>query len=299
LAAAVRQQAAADKAAEAKALAEALVAITEIHRQEFPPAARPIAPEAPRVDTAEIIRRHRKSAKQATSLFAWRTRKSALAQSAVDAQEEIAAGEAERLRLRAAHQAELDAWWSSLERCDADTVLGTLADAFEDNDAAAAAVGVDGTEVSLLVVVPPASAVPDRKPTTTQAGNLSLKKLTKTESADFYKMLVCGHLLVTLREAFAVVPGLSSARVVAVRASEPDAYGKRRPEVLMAGRCGRRALDGVRWSEANSARIFNDCLTERLAAQKGAAGALQPVPIEGEPELKALLAALDIEEMLE
>ncbi|WP_442914464.1 DUF4236 domain-containing protein [Kribbella sp. NBC_01484] len=94
LVAAVRQQVVADKAAEAKALADALVAITEIHRAEFPPAARPIAPEAPRVDTAEIIRRHRKSAKQATSLFARRSRKSALTQSAVDAQEEMAAGEA-------------------------------------------------------------------------------------------------------------------------------------------------------------------------------------------------------------
>ncbi|RZU16233.1 hypothetical protein EV645_3784 [Kribbella rubisoli] len=178
-------------------------------------------------------------------------------------------------------------------------MLGALTDAFEDNEAAAAAVGLDGTEVSLLVVVPSVSAIPERKPTTTQAGNLSLKKLTKTEIADFYKMLVCGHLLVTLREAFAVAPGLSSARIVALRASDPDAYGKRRPEVLMTGRCRRDALDEVRWSEANSARIFNDCLTERLAVQKGATSALQPVPIGDEPQLEALLAAVDIDEMLE
>jgi hypothetical protein len=55
----------------------------------------------------------------------------------------------------------------------------------------------------------------------------------------------------------------------------------------------------VRRSEANSAGIFNDCLAERLAIQRGAAGALQPVPIEDEPELKALLAAVDIEDILE
>jgi hypothetical protein len=43
--------------------------------------------------------------------------------------------------------------------------MATLAGAFEDNDAAAAAVGIEGSEASLVVLVPPVSALPERRPT--------------------------------------------------------------------------------------------------------------------------------------
>lgn len=296
LAVAARQQAAADKRAQAKALADALIAITEIHQEGFPTATRPVAPAPEPVDQSAIRTAHRKAAKKSTSVFARTARKAALAQGELDANAEIAAEAARRGAARAAYQSDLDAWWAKVLACDPDTVLGTLATAFEDNEAAAAAVGVDGTEVSLVVVVPSETAIPDRKPTTTQAGNLSLKKLTKTEVADLYKMLVCGHVLVTLREAFAVVPSLTSARIIAVRASRRDANAKRTAEVLMAGRCERSALD-VRWTDAGSARIFNDCLTERIALQEGAISALQPVPVHDEPALRAVVEAIDIEEL--
>ena len=42
----------------------------------------------------------------------------------------------------------------------------------------------------------------------TDAGNLSLRKLTKSDKADLYKLLVAGYVLVTIREAFAVAPSL-------------------------------------------------------------------------------------------
>lgn len=297
LAVAARQQAAEEKLEQGRQLADALAAITEIHHAEFPVTTRAIAPPPAPVDEAEVRRRHRKAAKKATSMFAIKARKQALADADGTASAEIAAQAERRLADQDRRQAELDSWWAALERCDPDVVLSTLVAAFEDNEAAATAVGVDGAEASLVVLVPPESAVPDRKPTRTQAGNLSLKKLTKTETADFYKMLVCGHMLVTLREAFAVVPALTAARIVAVRASEPDAYGNRRAEVIMAGRCERPDLAGVHWTDADSTRIFNDCLTERIAVQKGATGALQPMSTVNEPALQALVEAIDLEDL--
>lgn len=297
LAAVARQQAAQEKFAQAQQLADALIAITEIHRAEFPPLARPVAPPPPPADEPRIRKHHVGAAKASTSVFARAARKEALAAAELAAQAEIAAENEGRRAQQVTYQAELDNWWAGLEHCDPDTVLGTLVAAFEDNEAAATAVGVEGTEVSLVVLVPPESAVPDRKPTTTQAGNLSLKKLTKTEIADFYKLLVCGHILVTLREAFAVVPRLTAARVVAIRTSEYDAYGARKPEVLLAGLCQREALAGVLWKDADSTRIFNDCLTERVAVVKGATGALQPVPLANEPGLRSLVEAIDLEEL--
>lgn len=177
-------------------------------------------------------------------------------------------------------------------------MLWALTNAFEDNEAAAAAVGVDGVEASLIVVIPPASAIPERKPAATPAGNLTLKKLTKTEVADFYKLLVCGHMLVTLKEAFAVAPGLMSARIVALRVSAPDAYGKVTPEVLATARCERSSLEGVRWDVANAAQVINDCCTERRLLQKGTTGVMQPLDLGGEPDLRALLERVEIEDML-
>jgi hypothetical protein len=54
-----------------------------------------------------------------------------------------------------------------------DTVLGTLAGAFEDNEAAAAPLGVDGDEVSIVVLAPLESIVPERLSNRTDSGNLS------------------------------------------------------------------------------------------------------------------------------
>jgi hypothetical protein len=44
---------------------------------------------------------------------------------------------------------------------------------------------VVGDEVSLVVLVPDLDAIPERKPTTTPAGKLSLRKLTKAERSAF------------------------------------------------------------------------------------------------------------------
>ena len=299
LAAVARDQARVEKAEQARGLAEALKTILDLHRQEFPPAARPTVPPPPEVSLADIQSRQRAEARKSTSIFARQQRKLALAEADRLAGEEAVATRRELAEQTSLYQAQAGVWWEALSRCDPDTVLGVLSEAFEDNEAAAAAVGVNGREVSLLVVVPPVSAVPERKPTTTPAGNLSLKKLTKRETADFYKLLVCGHLLVTLREAFAVVPALESARIVAVRASEPDAYGRRHPEVILAGRCERSALHDVRWAEADAARVFNDCCEEKLIVQKGASAELQPLRLEDEPQLQELLDAIDMDELLD
>jgi hypothetical protein len=42
---------------------------------------------------------------------------------------------------------------------------------------------------------------------------LTLRKLSKTDRAALYTTLVLGHLLVTLREAFAVAPGIAAVRL--------------------------------------------------------------------------------------
>jgi hypothetical protein len=298
LATAARAAAAEEKADEARRLADALTAVLDVHRADFPPADRPIAPPPPPVDVAAIRARHVAEARAATSVFARAERKAALAEAERRTQIDVANQQQVYASQERAWQQALDAQWELLVGNDPDTVLAALAEAFEDNEAAAAAVGVDSSEVTLVVLVPSASAVPERRPTTTPAGNLSLKKFTKRETADLYKLLVCGHALVTVKEAFAVAPRITAARIVALRASEPNAYGAIRPEVLLAARFDRAALDGIQWADADAVRIVNDAATERVLVEKGATSGLTPLNLNGEPDLAALVATVDFEDLL-
>jgi hypothetical protein len=297
-----RQLAAASRAAEkveqAKLVAAALTAILNVHRADFPPAQRPLAPTPPPVDPTAFRAKHMSEAKAATSVFARSERKAALAEAErrvqIDASRLAAHYEEERVTW----QASLDNQWAALNANDPDTVLVVLADAFEDNEAAAAAVGVEGSEVTLVVVVPTVGSIPERRPTNTAAGNLSLKKLTKTETAAMYTELVCGHALVTVKEALAVAPALQSARVVALRPTPLDAYGKVHPEAVLAARFDRSRLLSIQWAHADASRVVNDAGTEQMVVRKGATQELTPLDLTKEPRLAEVVGAVDFEDLL-
>jgi hypothetical protein len=195
-------------------------------------------------------------------------------------------------------QQALDRQWQLLCSNDPDTVLQTLAEAFEDNEAASAAVGIEDGEVSLVLLVPPANhVVPDQMPGRTAAGNLSLKKITQAARADFYKQFVCGQILVTLRETFAVAPGLTSARVVVLRNDGRDVYGKLAIPCLAAVNVTRAALQGVHWDEADAVDILNAVAHEILINQTGRSKELTPINLTAETDIAALIKAVDLEEL--
>jgi len=195
-------------------------------------------------------------------------------------------------------QAYLDERWQALCDNDPAVVIETLEDAFEDNEAPAAAVGVDGDDVALVVLVSAADeAVPEQMPTTTQAGNLSLKKLPQRDRADYYKLFVCGQVLTTVREAFAVAPSVRTASVAVLRHEGRDAYGKLHVSCIFAAAFDRSALDGVRWADADAARIVNDVSTDRCFEERGRSGALSPIDLTAEPALAQVVAAVDPEDL--
>ncbi len=82
--------------------------------------------------------------------------------------------------------------------------------------------------------------------------------MTKTLRISYCTELVCGRVLATVREALAVAPALSEIRTTVVRVSEPDGYGRRQPECLLAVTFDRQALSNVDWQTATAARIVND-----------------------------------------
>lgn len=164
-----RQAAAARKAEEAQRLAAALREILNVHRQEFPPAPRPIASAPTPPDEREIRSRHEHAALQGIGAFKRAERAAAKQHAAAAAVAELAALRQQAETAAAQAQAGLDAQWRQLLANDPDTVISTLAEAFEDNEAPAAPICVDSDEVSLAVLVPADSVVPERMPATTQA----------------------------------------------------------------------------------------------------------------------------------
>jgi len=276
----------------------AFQAILALHRIEPEPVEPPVAPDPAPVDESEIHRRHLKGATAGISIFKRseraRSKRAAAAAAAAEIAEEHSRAREERERV----QGELDQRWRALGGNDPDVVLATLAEAFEDNEAPAVPVGVDGDEVSIVVLVPGIEVVPERMPQMTAAGNISMPKLPKTKRADFYKLVVCGHLLATCREAFAVTPGIGSVRAAVIRLSENDAYGRCRPECLLAGRLARRAFDGVQWTTADAVRIVTDTSIDLLARGVGQAKELAPLDLSKQPELATLLDAVDLDDLV-
>ncbi|MGY1833147.1 hypothetical protein ACI8AA_22255 [Geodermatophilus sp. SYSU D01180] len=294
-AAAARAAKEAAKEEEARRLAAMFAELLNVHRAEFDRTRHPVAPPAPEPDADAVRARHREAATAGLGLFQRAAKEAARQQADVAAEAEIAALRQQAQREQADLQARLDEWWWALSTNDPDTVLAALAEAFEDNEAAAAPLGVDGDEVALVVLAPPETVVPERMPSTTQAGNLSLRKLPKGERAQLYTEAVMGHVLVTLKEAFAVAPAVKSARVVALRSAGTDAYGRPRLDCLLAGHWTRAAFTGVQWSTAVASTIARDTAAELLVDVK--AKELRPLDFTGQPGLQALLEVVDVDEL--
>jgi len=290
-AAARRAQAEADKAREAQRLAAVFEEIISLHRHDFPPVQRPVAPMPELPDPGSVRERHEKEALRGVGAFSRSRRAAARRQAAQAAQAELNDRWQQAQAVQARAQQELDRQWALLAGNDPDTVLATLAEAFEDNQAPAAPVGIDGSEVSLIVLVPGEDAVPERLPGRTEAGNLTLRKLPKGERSAFYLLLVAGYVLVTLREAFAVVPGVDAAKVIAVRRRDPDIYGRTALDCMVAGRWTRAAFNGVRWADADAGNILAGTAAELVVNQKR--GQLLPVDLSGEPQIRDLLDSMD------
>lgn len=292
-----RSVAASSRAEAAEQLIDVYKRISNLHHETFSPATRPMAPKLPPVDTAEIEKRHRTERLKGVSIFARARRREALAQAGADTQDEIHVRELQRAHDWSSAQTQLDSEWQRLLANEPGTVMAALAAAFEDNDAAAAPLDVTRDEGTLVVIVPSLSGMPQKKPDVTPTGRPTIRTVPKKEAADWHKIAVAGCVLVTIKEAFAVAPGLRTVRIVATTKPEVDAYGNREPEILIAAKFDRARLNGVQWAAVDSIRILNDVSTELQLNQAGVTKALAPLSLEEEPDLQALLEAIDFEEL--
>jgi hypothetical protein len=239
--------------------------------------------------------RHEREALQGINVFQRSARASARQKAAKAASREADAEIARMRQEQADRQADLDERWNRLLANDPDVIFATLTEAFEDNEAPAAMAGVHEDEVSAVVLLPGLDAVPDRLPKRTEAGNLSLAKLTKRSRNAFYVTLVCGHVLVTVREALAVAPAINSVRVAVVRWLFPNAYGARNVECVLAAAFTRSALEGIQWQSADAGQIVQDASVD-MRISIGPVNELRPLDLSDEPALMAMIQAVDFDQ---
>ncbi len=87
-------------------------------------------------------------------------------------------------------------------------------------------------------------------------------------------------------------------RAAVIRLSERDAYGRCRPECLLACHFAREAFNGVQWATTDAARIVADASTHLFAHSVGQAKELAPLDLTKQPELAALLSAVDLDDLV-
>jgi hypothetical protein len=287
----------ASKLQTARQLQAALDGIMAVHRHAFDAMTEPTAPDPEPIDVAPLRTELRKKNLVGVSVFARAARKAAKADADRAADSLAALQFAERVRQRDEYAAFLKDWWAKLQRNDPQVTEELLTRAFEDNDAASAVLSIDGSEASMVVMVPDDRVVPDRYPTTTDAGNLSIRKMTKKDHDAYYRELVAGDLLVTVREAMAVAPGLTTARIVAVRTGSPNGFGVPAVEALAAAAFDRTTLDSVAWDQASATSILRDASTDLVVNYRGAALTVAPIDLSNEPDVAHLVAAIDLDEL--
>lgn len=135
--------------------------------------------------------------------------------------------------------------------------------------------------------MPRVEALPDRIPTTTVAGNLSLKKMTKSQRATWYLPLVAGHVVATAKETMAACPGLSNVTVVALRKESQNQLAP-----ILATNLSRDSLQKVAWAEVSAWEVIERLGRDTRVRFKGVAREITPLDLSDEPSLKPLIDAL-------
>ena len=122
---------------------------------------------------------------------------------------------------------------------------------------------------------------------------MGIRRLSKSERNELYLQVVMGHLLATAKEAFAVAPAATSAGVIVLRIGQ-TALRQQKVECLVAGRWTRKALAAVSWSTVNSVVAARTSATEFMVEIEPD-NELKPLKLFDQPNLRALIAAVDVE----
>jgi hypothetical protein len=204
---------------------------------------------------------------------------------------QIGAESQRRAAERFAEQADFDDDWKLLQTNDPAVTLGTLEEAFADNEAPAAAIDCEGNQTTVVMqFVTPEAIVPERKPARTPTGKRTLKKRTKTEINHLYLAALGSNVLATVKETFAVAPGTDTVQLLVIRR---ETSGKLAGDwsAIYAGSFGRAG-----YADSSASRDPAHALARAVDARlnlKGQAETVSPLDLADRVDVSEVVRQID------
>ena len=188
-------------------------------------------------------------------------------------------------------QAEADSWWQALLANDEQVVVQALNSAFSDNPAGGVALGVDGAGVSVLLRQPDLATLPEQRPDMTPGGKPTMRKMAQRDRNQLFLRAMASNVAATLREGFAVAPGLQTMTVCVVSRGRTQQLA-----AVLLGRWSRAAVEGTAWGQSDDAWSLILDRAEELQLDLTSTGEARPLKDAGLQELYDLLVEHDDEE---
>jgi hypothetical protein len=262
------------------------------HEEEFAKASKPSPGEPEPVDSRAIRDRLIKEAQGGISPLKLGQRREAKAQALTRLEDEI---ESERLKLSKEAEERAERWdryWTALEANEEDAVLPTLEQAFEDNEAPAAAVSCQEARVDIVMRWPMLDdVVPERKAAVTPTGKPTIKKRSKGERAELYLEALSSHALATAKESMAVCPYLKTIGIAVVRAGRDPARGDGVLEPIAFGVLQCERLESLSWTNISATAAFLSAAEGRIGMRgKGSNKALFGLNLDADAEERKFIA---------
>ncbi|MDQ2728539.1 MAG: hypothetical protein M3Y91_11900, partial [Actinomycetota bacterium] len=141
--------------------------------------------------------------------------------------------------------------YEALVANEPEDVLGALEAAFERQESPAAAIDCEGDAASVVVRLPPLSAVPAAKPVIPRKGKATLQPRTDAERHGLYVSVLASSVVAVVRQTLAAAPGLGQVRVLAVRPTGA-LQGYHPLEAVYAGSFDAQTVARTVWTEVDA-----------------------------------------------
>lgn len=234
-----------------------LAAMCSAHLEHLEPAEKPPPPEPAPVDPRAVKNRLVNDAVSGISIFQLGQRRRARRAALERLDAEVAAEEQQQAADAASLKKQWDEYWSRLLANDPQAILPALEQAFEDNEAPAAAVSCQGARVDVVMRWPSLDdVVSERKAAVTPSGKPTVHKRNKGERAELYLEALSSHALATAKEAFAVCPNIEQVGLAVVRGRQDPARGDKTLEPIALAVVSRQDFDRVQWDGISATAAF-------------------------------------------
>ena len=240
----------ANRPAEIAAAARTEAALVIAHLELFPVPAAPVVAPPDNVDTKAVATELRSQALlgggRRRTMARWRAGREAAGGTAdeVAHRRDQAEGEYQATLKEASGR------YEALVANEPEDVLGALEAAFERRESPAAPIDCYGDTASVVLCLPPISAVPKVKPVIPPKGKANLQPRTAAQRHGLYLRVVASAVVGVVRQTLATAPGLGEVRVLAVRPTSAD-QDTPPLEAVYAGCFDAQGVAGTEWADVD------------------------------------------------